>query len=580
MSVKEHTANHPSTNNVLRVGIIGGGVSGSTIALRLAALGVQTYLFEKKASLIDGPPMCHLHAGGNLYREIPDEDCIILLKQSIDMLRLYPYSIDRRPTLIAIPLRDKGDPADLLPRLELLTQVYSEMIAADKGNKVLGDAKEYYRLYSRSDLETLLKKQAAPSHAFDDSDTDAWVAAAAEYLDLDKLKYPLVAVMEYGWNIFRLAASAQQALQGYPNVQVLLNTTVKDVSIAQHATDKEDGGTINPATISNDKTNDGNTSDGNTSDDKTNDDKTNANTSNNEDKPSIQAVAAGVNQTPWHIHYVTQDNASENTLAVDYLINAGGFRTGIIDDMVGVTAKKMVEFKASYIAHWDLASGGDTPKTATMPSGNPPIKLPEIIIHGERGTPQGMVQLTPYPDGFYQIHSMSKQVTLFSDGLVTATPNSAQPNLKPVYLNYIDHGWDKQSLQRRSQRAIEQVSEFVPRFASARPTNNALYGGQQIPGVNDSRRVADVSLYADIFYARAESVKASSALAAADEIVQQLQAQGLLSITPQLQQQRQQQQWPYLAHTTKQDIDAIAKTLTLMRRFPTPMAGVVTPYQV
>ncbi|GAF54203.1 hypothetical protein [Psychrobacter sp. JCM 18900] len=31
-----------------RVGILGGGTAGSTIAIRLAALGLETYLFEKK----------------------------------------------------------------------------------------------------------------------------------------------------------------------------------------------------------------------------------------------------------------------------------------------------------------------------------------------------------------------------------------------------------------------------------------------------------------------------------------------------------------------------------------------------
>ncbi len=28
---------------------------------------------------------------------------------------------------------------------------------------------------------------------------------------------------------------------------------------------------------------------------------------------------------------------------------------------------------------------------------------PEVIFHGERGTPNGMAQLTPYPDGFFQL---------------------------------------------------------------------------------------------------------------------------------------------------------------------------------
>ncbi|MEH6815236.1 MAG: FAD-dependent oxidoreductase, partial [Pseudoalteromonas distincta] len=89
-----------------RVGIIGGGTAGATIAIRLAALGLETYVLEKKKSLIDGPPMCHLHAGGNLYREIPDEDCIDLLKQCIDIARLYPHTIDVRPTVFAVPKRD------------------------------------------------------------------------------------------------------------------------------------------------------------------------------------------------------------------------------------------------------------------------------------------------------------------------------------------------------------------------------------------------------------------------------------------------------------------------------------------
>lgn len=50
------------------VGIIGGGVAGSTIAIKLSQLGIKTVLFEAGPSLINGPPMCHLHAGGALYR--------------------------------------------------------------------------------------------------------------------------------------------------------------------------------------------------------------------------------------------------------------------------------------------------------------------------------------------------------------------------------------------------------------------------------------------------------------------------------------------------------------------------------
>ncbi|HHD80114.1 MAG TPA: FAD-dependent oxidoreductase, partial [Campylobacterales bacterium] len=84
-----------------KIAIVGGGVAGSTAGLYLSQLGLDITLFEQGESLVSGPPFCHLHAGGNLYREISDEQCITLLQQSIDLLRYYPYAIDYRPTVIA-----------------------------------------------------------------------------------------------------------------------------------------------------------------------------------------------------------------------------------------------------------------------------------------------------------------------------------------------------------------------------------------------------------------------------------------------------------------------------------------------
>ena len=168
-----------------RVGILGGGTAGATIAIRLAALGIQTTIFEKKKSLIDGPPMCHLHAGGNLYREIPDEDCIDLLKQCIDILRLYPYTIDVRPTVFAVPTRDDDSPEDLLPRLDKLTQAYKELIQQDAKNKVLGEPNNYYQLYSREQMLELKKQQQVT----EPQTLDEWMIPVAKHLNLSKIKY-------------------------------------------------------------------------------------------------------------------------------------------------------------------------------------------------------------------------------------------------------------------------------------------------------------------------------------------------------------------------------------------------------
>lgn len=489
-----------------RVGILGGGTAGSTIAIRLAALGLETYLFEKKKSLIDGPPMCHLHAGGNLYREIPDEDCVALLKQCIDILRLYPHTIDVRPTVFAVPTRDEGLPEDLLPRLDILTDAYQELIEQDANNKVLGEPEDYYQLYSHEQLIELSEREqvAVPSTV------DEWMIPVARYLDLNKVKFPLIVVQEYGWNIFRLAASAKLALEEYDNAHVFTETAVQKVV---------------PVDCEN-------------------------------------CTNADHHVTKWRIDYQqihSQEYASQpESIEVDYLVNACGFRTGVIDDMVGIEVTRMVEFKSSYVTHWGDAGG----------------QIPEIIVYGQRGTPEGMAQLTPYPGGYFQIHGMSKAITLFDDGLVASSEDSAQPKLPEQYVHYIEDGWDKAPLQARSQQAIEYVAEFVPTFNSARTVGNALYGGQQIPGQDDTLRVADVSLYSNIRYARAENVKASSTLIAADQIVNELTDLGLIENDTPLNRSRYAHEWSYLVHNDSLAVDEVARELAKQRGFPIAMAHV------
>ena len=265
----------------------------------------------------------------------------------------------------------------------------------------------------------------------------------------------------------------------------------------------------------------------------------------------------------WRVDYQQKANDNNSTsqtesIEVDYLINACGFRTGIIDDMVGVDVERMVEFKSSYITHWDDAGG----------------QIPEIIVYGARGTPEGMAQLTPYPGGYFQIHGMSKAITLFDDGLVASTKDSAQPTLPTQYVHYIEDGWDKAPLQARSQQSIEYVAEFVPTFSSARTVGNALYGGQQIPGKDDTLRVADVSLYKHLHYARAENVKASSTLLAADEIVAQLLEIGVLDKDLAANTARYTHDWAYLARNDSADVHEMAQKLAQQRGFPLAMAGV------
>lgn len=145
------------------IAIVGGGVAGSTAAIHFAELGFKVSILEKGVSLVNGPPICHLHAGGNLYREISEQQCLDLLTQSIDTIRLYPHSLNIRPTIIAVPHSDGGNPEALLPRLEVIKRAYQSLVEQDTSNQVLGEPDEYYKLYSKEAL-IALSKLVQPEH--------------------------------------------------------------------------------------------------------------------------------------------------------------------------------------------------------------------------------------------------------------------------------------------------------------------------------------------------------------------------------------------------------------------------------
>ncbi|MEZ9231653.1 FAD-dependent oxidoreductase [Vibrio amylolyticus] len=418
----------------VRVAIIGGGVSGATTAVHLSELGISVALLEKGPGLVNGPPICHLHAGGNLYREISASQCIELLEQSIDTVRLFPHTINRRPTVIATPKSDEGDPQDILNRLAVIQSCYQNLIDLDPRNRVLGAASNYFKSYTESDLRALSKRnQTRHPVEFDD-----WMIPFAQNAKLDVLKYPVIAVQEYGWSVFRLAASATLVLDEIENCNVMTDTTLVR---AQYA---EDG---------------------------------------------------------WLLTYKNSDDKALQ-LKADYLVNACGYQTGTVDDKANYQRNRMVEFKAAYLTKW-----ADCDQ-----------EWPEVIFHGPRGTSKGMAQLTPYANGVFQLHGMTEDITLFKDGLVSSTAESAQPQLPKQLSEKITHGWQDDAMSSRTLKAITHMEQFIPSFGSALITAKPLYGAQQIPGEDATLRSTDVS-FENHNYARVEVVKGSSALEAARKIV-------------------------------------------------------------
>ncbi len=466
------------------IAVVGGGIAGATNALYLGQLGLDVTLFEKEASLISGPPFCHLHAGGNLYREISDEQCVTLLKQSIDFLRYYPFSVDYRPTVIAIPVEDKGNPEELLPRLALLREEYEKLIEHDPANQVLGESREYFRLYTREQVESLAELPLAElPKSFDE-----WMIPVARHVDLDKVQFPLVMVQEYGLNLFRLSAGVTLELEQLDNVKLLTAT-------------------------------------------------------------KVTAITRSGDEKRWKLGYTHKGQSTER--AFDYLINAAGFKTGKIDDMLGVECKSMVEFKAAYVSQWE---------------GYNKTLWPEVIFHGERGTPRGMGQFTPYTNGYFQLHGMTKDITLYEDGLSANTKQSCQPKLKQNFIEKIERAWNPQEVEERTQSAIKHLAKFIPDFSTAKVGSKPLYGAQQIPGDDPTLRVAEVAFPTE-GYARCEIVKASSVLTMADTVTKELVRMGLVDAD--LLGRRDLSK---LKALDEKQIDSYAKTVCQSRDYPPALA--------
>lgn len=472
-------------DQIYKVGIIGGGVSGVVTALQLSKCGISNVLFEQKKSIVNGPPFCHLHAGGNLYPDISDEQCRILMKQSIEMARLFPQSIDERPTFISIPKTEKYELDNIKRRLEMLVEYYKELIIEDPFNEILGAPKDYYKIYTNEDL---VKLEEQPIIKLPSS-SDEWMSNTIKLVDYKKLKIPVIIVQEYGWNLFRFAAQAQLALDKAEKCSLKTNTEVVNIKDVR----KE------------------------------------------------------------NLDYNWEICTSDTVYKVNYLVNSSGFKTGKFDKSLYLKTERLIEFKAAYVSKWKPISG----------------LIPELIFHGERGTPNGMVQLTPYSDDYYQIHGMTKDITLFENGLVQSKMEEACPEFNDSIMRKLSRGWEEDEVKKRTENGIDLVSKFVPSFKSATVGGPPLFGAQQIPGDDPNLRVGEVS-FPSKSYARSEIVKASSALTVANQIINKIQEE---KVSPSIQMESKSNL--LLDSISKNEIDELACELALQRGYPGALSRLV-----
>ncbi len=426
-------------NNKFKIAVIGGGIAGSVIAEQLSTFDVKVSLFEERTSIVSGPPMCHLHTGGNLYRELSNENCIDLLTQSLKTQKYLEYAINSRPTIITIPTEDDGTPNTLIDRLELLKEEYCKIVFKDSTLALLGEPLNYYSTYSYDDC----LKLALGNNQFNSNLSSIY--STFKIMDLSRLKFPIFSVKEFGINQFRISALLNYILLNRKNCTLKLSTSVTDIK--KH---------LNTFSITCKK----------------------------------------------------HDSKCKELEHFDYVINACGYKSALTDSMLGIFKNRILEFKASYLAFWEQKH-----------------KMPELIFHGKRSTVNGMGQLTPYCDGLFQIHCMCEGISLFKNGRTVSSKELFEIYPDSFLLNYENFENNTTEIKKLTIESIKFISKYIPSFSNAVFAGKPFYGIQQIPGKNPCLRTADVCFSID-GYATVEIVKISSAIQAAENIINKLKTEG------------------------------------------------------
>jgi len=166
------------------------------------------------------------------------------------------------------------------------------------------------------------------------------------------------------------------------------------------------------------------------------------------------------------------------------------------------------EMKASWIVKLD--------ETAyTEISDDNKIAVPEIAVIGERNTPFGMVQISPMGKSLFQIHSMTKECTLF--GCETSL-NAFDANLKKFIEN---DSIDESVIESRIQQAIIDVNKISSLQFSKIIGQNCLWGVQRIEGNDTTKRASDI-VYRKKKIVEIVIVKGISAVYAANLLCEQI----------------------------------------------------------
>lgn len=202
----------------MKIAVVGGGISGVVTSIELAKLpNISVHLFEKRNTLLKGPPYCHLHAGGFLYPDISLQDCETLLRHSIDFALTFQKSLHLRPTIIAYNSLSRFNPQQLIFRCNAIKYIYSTL-----PTHPFGPPSQFFAIYSYENA-IHFKQYGVFLHPNEFHDPHAAKFLNALH-DLDSIKFPFASVNEPGINQQSVESQCIEYLLRKPNITVFLNS--------------------------------------------------------------------------------------------------------------------------------------------------------------------------------------------------------------------------------------------------------------------------------------------------------------------------------------------------------------------
>ena len=202
------------------VAVIGAGLGGSISALYLAKLGFKVDLYESKEGILSDSSRipAHLYSGA-MYADKGEDTVRECLEDSIEFARVFPSTINKRPTILGISKQDERTPEIFEVAIRSNQEIYERICQNDSRKKVFGEPENLFSKYSIKECEKGM---------FTETD-QKWMKSFAEYTDLTQLQSPVFRLEEYGLDMRTLAGTIEQLIEENRNIELHLKTKVKKV---------------------------------------------------------------------------------------------------------------------------------------------------------------------------------------------------------------------------------------------------------------------------------------------------------------------------------------------------------------